>query len=211
MSVTVWTASHIDVPDRWFTLKECVESVAKLNLPHFVSLSSSIDLPDEIKSPLLTVIRHDEEKSQFGHLRFLDGTFSGSENDYILFMDDDDVLIELPKEITTRRSVQYIAHGNYINTRQCQDFMPYREGDMLSNDFSGTITTVKYFRNVPPCPANILPDIFFMVSIGNSFPDDHPYVFRRFWNPFSGYRHHWQKSLKPHSPKAINLSRYIKP
>ena len=187
----VWTASHIDVPERWESLKECVNSVRKFNLPHYISISFEPGLSFniiEITDKNLNVLIQPTKISQMEHIRILDTHVPHS--DYIMFMDDDDVLDSLP-EVRTQIGHQYhTSKLNYFGEMNTL-YEPY-DAQMDCFDFSGTICTRAYLEEfweaLDRYPVKRTGDLLLMAMLDKKYLHEKPYVFRRFWNP-TRYKH----------------------
>lgn len=101
----VWTGSHIGMKQRWDVLKECLESVAKLDLPHYLSISWDIEpLPEWFQHrktlfPRATFWHAPQRLSQCQHFHALYQHVPRS-TPPIIILDDDDILTRLPLEQT---------------------------------------------------------------------------------------------------------------
>lgn len=202
-NLSVWTASHIDVVERFNALIECVRAVNKFGLPHYISISVEKDINvnfDLLKYDNVTIFYSDEQLSQFAHLNNIDTNLAGrsESTEFIMFMDDDDVLVNLPPTIKQRESVQYLTEIVDRNDKY-SIFREYRSGDsIICHDFSGTISTRECFQNFLRTFEwkNInITDLYFTCTCITDIDrneDIKPYVFRRMWNPFS-YIHYWNK------------------
>lgn len=96
-----WTASHIESNGRLETLKLMIESV-RGNGIDYVQISLSYDpsfkqaVLDFIKKydkTNVTFFLQDTKMRQFDHLAFLFGRFNGTNDDSIIFIDDDDLYL----------------------------------------------------------------------------------------------------------------------
>jgi len=196
----VWTASFLDCPERVEVLLECIQSVHNLNLPHFVSVSRHqqevqklVDLTQEF--PNLTLFIHRKRLRQFEHIVFILSKSTADKDSYLIFLDDDDVLVKLP---TTTFSTKQYSTTKFEDTALYQKYYPYDpDTDSLSYDFSGTtctkdqlqvfITHMKAYLKLPTL------DMIFDCVYLNKPPDQNsPSVFKRKWNPWK-YRNPWQE------------------
>jgi len=195
----VWTASYIDCHDRFLVLQECIQSVHNLGLPHFVSISLHNHDMTEIKAltncfPRLCIFTHDDRLRQFEHFSHLLSVSKSDDATTIIFLDDDDILVGIPKK--GFRAKQYSSY--YWNTNTIyQPYHPFDEKSHTLYDFSGNTCTQHQLRlfinNMREYLAFPTLDLVFSSIIDT--PDDTgpPTVFKRKWNIFK-YKMPWQES-----------------
>lgn len=204
----VFTGCFIGYRERYTVLIECVKSIKNLNLKHYLSLSFDEDstiTETDIKNLLklnnkLTIYLHPKRLYQFEHILFLNKELDKNKltDIKIIFMDDDDLLIEMPPHnfIDKFKGKQYSS--GIIDDKEYSDFEPYKDGDRIIYDFSGTCVTKKrldyFFKALFNCETlkeekqKTFPlygcDIMLMGSldIEKEKCDIKPFVYRRFWN-----------------------------
>lgn len=219
-SYAVWTASHMADPRRKRTVRELAQSVHDLGIPHYVSVSGTHkgeweEL--EAKFPNLHVSTADRTKTQFEHLyeiyrdtRLGEMFRRQKPPDYVIFMDDDDVLLHLPP-LGNWVGLQYAYENGDIGHE------PYTMFEQFANlqdkskvrkrfDFSGTVvawcTMRSLFKTWNPESRTFkgagslsppLMDLYVCASISSMnypevvssmFSTHEPWVYRRVWNPF---------------------------
>lgn len=169
MTLEVWIASHFGKGNNSRHCQVLFETLNSL-APHSeitkVRLSLSYEnansLPtDEEMADILTdrliCHRHSGTVRQFDHLRYILRNYHGSEEQLVMFMDDDDVLLHLPPELSSgevRRlqGIQYITRVQILE----EDILPYEGWCIVTrnhahlfdvvNDFSGYTCSVADFR-----------------------------------------------------------------
>jgi hypothetical protein len=142
-NLEVWTASYLDRIERYETLKECIQSVAKFQLRHKISVSCDEYLQEKIKNevlpfhPNIMVFFHTDRKQQFEHIDYLYRVAFDSSYQ-VLFLDDDDILVDLPYYVNCK-GLQY-----GVETLSFKPETPYTRYEPFQNqpitiDFSGTV------------------------------------------------------------------------
>ena len=100
MTTHCWTASHIDNPERFNTLKSTIESIIYIAgiRNHWLSISGEVDVSQltalyEGTNTTLHLFIQPMKMKQFDHLEYIANQFTGERNDMIYFCDDDDVFL----------------------------------------------------------------------------------------------------------------------
>ncbi len=182
-----WTASHINVHARLVWLLQdlipsiqCASEVAR----HYISISFlNENWQKEFTQAIqyyknITVIYQNSQLSQFDHLDRIFKAYQFNEDDKILFMDDDDILVYIPREYAT-----------YDVLLGVQELMPTVPGDrsLVITDFSGFTAkyelVMHYFRDRDSTQYGCLEDCRFtrcvQASTASVFRDDVFFVKRR--------------------------------
>jgi hypothetical protein len=120
-----WTASHLGNQERLNVFKLTINNILEVVKPEYywISLSSSSDLNiTELITFLkekkeIKLYQHEKSLKQFEHLRFLLTKFDGKDSDFILFCDDDDLILRFPPvslddKVQVIKGIQYIPNGN---------------------------------------------------------------------------------------------------
>lgn len=211
MSHQVWTASCIDSQDRFDVFVECVKSVYKLKLPHYISICNVKSFEEDLANLCreydnIVLYIQDSILSQFEQLLYISRECKS--NLPIIFLDDDDIITHIPKYFHPI-GLEYV---NYIlvdfNSEIYTSFIPYEplsnSADLLFEyektprmfDFSGICCTVKNFKDFISFLKNNqsefenfklnICDILFCAYLKDILKDkdELPYIFKRTWNPF---------------------------
>ena len=192
MSLIVFCASHIDTIKRLFYLNEMINSCKKYNINDiYISMSiskigifSNIFILLYIKLFLkfkANIFIQQKEYKQFEHLQILSqmSNIVDNVNQRILYMDDDDYLINNPPN-----------DDNIIGLQNDTRFRRPME------DFSGSITTFQYLKNYFDNinhKIGVMEDVKF-TSLLNTYKiweNNIPWVHKRYWVGC----HYWLKKL----------------
>jgi hypothetical protein len=144
-NIRAWCASHIDSKYKPVLINQMLESLAinninnceiSISFKQTYSVKEKTDMINGINSfikklkvrfpklSVLTYIDMTEELTQFEHLKRLYKVFAGKSTDKIMFIDDDDILLSLPKEYISKDIVQGIQ---YIPINTCDKDLTYKK------------------------------------------------------------------------------------
>lgn len=186
-SVNVWIAAHICTQKDIEWLIEAIKSTGHLNVYISISFENSISLEDLDDSQKLNIskiqsakqnislVLHKSRLSQFDHLDALWQRFKLYPDDFVIFLDHDDLLVNLNEfliEVNKMKrgcvGLQYIGLSSdeeeifpENETLTADNFSQFliihKDNVMVADDFSGTTLKYKYvneyFANRQPSPA----------------------------------------------------------
>lgn len=208
MRCEVWIASHFgrgNPQNHRQVLLETLRSLADQTAITTVRISlSAVNIDDpptdqQMRACLTTqeliVYRHDQAQLQFDHLRYIHRHFDGSPKTVVMFMDDDDILLHMPKfdEVPRVAVLQYLPRGQTME----EEIIPAAAWKHLTttrpelfeivSDFSGYMCTVADFTNYLESTKNVhilrkLEDAHFMNYL-DSLPHvtPEPFIGHRLW------------------------------
>lgn len=192
MMLQVWIASRCCDTDRAGFLVDAITSCLQQQSPIVNEIHVALDAPLDVKaylsSRLVTAVTiHEGVKgaSQFGHLSYLNRVLPVCDDDWIVFLDDDDVLLsDASHLLTTGHSMGMVGYqwigcdkttsislpgGNTVLSKDVPTFIKQHQNTILSDtDFSGTVLRRRYvsefFKNweEPKGALAHLEDITFM-------------------------------------------------
>lgn len=132
----IWIASHMNTYERLEKFKQCIQSLFRLysnNNSFKIVISMSFE-NDSFKEQVLnfldksiTIYCHETKLHQFSHYYYLWSIKRYEKNHRIMFMDDDDLLIDFPPEFNTQFSV---SSNQYL----CDHTSTYNE--LINNNLS---------------------------------------------------------------------------
>ena len=212
----IWIASHCS-EDRFVYLRQAIESCLALKTTEQVVLSIDADFDISALSefPNLVIKKRDKPLKQFEHLELLVRESNYSDDRWITFCDDDDLLLPETAKYYRDDWKCFIGHQYITVDRSTNQAIPDaarsatptnmldiigRHRDILleDTDFTGTSARYslikEYFKQRNPKKV-ILPleDCALMkfLEARGAQPTDHPFVFRRFF----GERPIWQDQV----------------
>lgn len=206
----VFTASYISTPERLAYLRLCTQSVQSV-LPeatHVVSLCAAegIDLSPLAALPCRVILRK-QRMSQFEQIDLLLTEVELADDDFVMLLDDDDLLLERPSLTRVLKSTQALYRGTQDqrlwSEADVQRILTeeYRDEDWeFVRDLSGYGCRVELLRHAPyhrPDTFAHFGDLDFMNYI-NSLEEgisyQRPYIFHRM-HATNGTESDWSASL----------------
>lgn len=205
--VEVWIASVCRGNRSLKFLHSAITSAIRLKFQKIrVSIHTDQDLTELSQKfgESLVIYRQSQPLAQFDNLAFLASISELQDKDWIIFLDDDDLLLEnikdkLEKDINGFVGWQYIGvtHDDKIlagqedlDSENIVTFINQQNDILQADDFSGTAIRFEYFREYlqnhrPRKVTRMLEDVRFMDFIekklpnAKSFKDRRPFVFHR--------------------------------
>lgn len=205
MTTHCWTASHIDNPDRFDTLKSTIYSITSVATidNHWLSITGDVDVKQlvtlyEGTGTQLHLFHQPVKMKQFDHLAYIAQNFTGDLSDMVYMCDDDDVFLngfDIPSTIQTIQGIQYIPNDDAVvratytaNVQELEAYIEtYPDRFITESDFSGyagrASIVLNYFKRRPTRHITLasLEDIEFMNYLDKfhqSIPSE-PFIFHR--------------------------------
>ena len=192
-NLEVWTACHIDHKIRFKYLRQMIESahkyinnvIVRVSLSYDKQLITELDVQRElepIKNKALIYI-HKTKMKQIDHLIHIKNNCTPAKNAWILFMDDDDLILsEYPKQL----------HQCIIGKHQSMIGLQILPDGKIKADFSGYTAQYEVVNSILDHALNeakksnivSIADLTIQTSLHdlNSYMPGKPIVFRRIWN-----------------------------
>lgn len=186
-TLLVWTAC-IGTYERLQSLKEMIQSVKRVYPSAIFGVSISQTNIQFKEEENVYILQQERKCSQFEHLSLLNERFNDwNMNDtYVLFMDDDDILLSSP-EIEGKSILGYQYIPTDISLMTIDDLHQYPDKYIIDDDFSGTLVPLSIVREYFHLYnreeyGSSLEDIRFMQFIEDKGVQEvkQPYVLRRF-------------------------------
>ena len=207
----VWIASVCATIEGVKYLKEAVLSALKQSFNPVVRISIFTMESLETLNPLIEayperifITKQPNLLSQFDNLAYLCENSKLSASDWVIFLDDDDILLNMGDKldpningfvgyqyIGVTRDNQQIPENGQVNVENVQNFISTNSGNIMeADDFSGTSLRFEYVREYfkfHRCSriTRMLEDTTFMEFIEQKVPDIKDY---RFETPFVFHR-----------------------
>jgi hypothetical protein len=151
----VWIASHLTSSTNW--LLDAIKSASKYKV--IVSISGDPKCIDAIIAqcpPNATIKVRTERQFQMDHYKLLLDETKLQDEDLVIFLDDDDLLLKVPDNITVGCiGYQYIGvdpdntsrykFNDIANSENISDII-HNNKMLIEQDFSGTMLSIKYSR-----------------------------------------------------------------
>lgn len=218
--LVILTASHITSLNKFNNgLIPMLESIHRFDeiKEHYLSISSTIDLDLSVlsKYPKLKIIKSSVPLKQFQHLSNIIKTINFSDNEYIMMIDDDDILLQIPEKCKERKSIKGIQYVPTLNnstdnteTIGYQNFEDIRKKCTVENDFSGYCSTFKiikeYFENIKTDCKDSFDNVF--LTLGDLKYMDHldkfgavsvmPFIYHKLWYQESNWSDTLSEEMK---------------
>ena len=211
----VWTVSHCTTNQQFNYLKECINSVLTLGIPHKVSVSGLSEKDRDILKSVLgnNVYFLEEKTAQIDHIYNILNHNTSSLNTKIMFLDDDDMLINIPNQDYQRmKGIQVlyeVLDDDYIklDTFRTTDLTLVHR-DRIIIDFSGYMCLKRdiiKFRNTVKIRVKCMADLDLMDYIDSLNPVEltTPFIAHRLWRD-NGQKE-WCKDVLEEASKMLMI------
>ncbi len=150
-NIEIWTASHIHNEERWNCLIQCIEQTKTFHVIHRIGLSIEDDLIKKVsildvlkKYPHIRIYYKQTKTRQFNHILNIYKSVQWDKNSiiwktmYILFVDDDDLIIYNP--------IHYL-YERFQEVPVCSVGYQKSDNGIHLTDFSGLFIRGDYFNS----------------------------------------------------------------